>query len=74
MSSMNHERKVKTSAFFALALVIFVSALALGLGVLSSAVRAQEDESRCPVMSQPLDEGYGVTEAVARSECLPVGP
>ena len=67
---MRIEPMIKLFALLSLSLALLVAAIALGIGFPPSSVQAQEKSvSLCPVLSVPLDEGYGVTRTVLRPVC-----
>jgi hypothetical protein len=67
---LRHGPMVKVLALLSLTLALLVAAIALGVGFPPESVQAQEGAATaCPMVSIPLDEGYGVTRTVLRPVC-----
>jgi hypothetical protein len=71
MRVSKHELKMKVAALISLTLLLLLCGVALGIGFPPAAVQAEEGVTGpCAMVSQPLDEGYGVSRTVMRRICV----
>ena len=67
---------MKVATLLCLTMGLLIAAIAVGIGFPPAPVQAQEEAApaACPMVSVPLDEGYGVSRLVLRQECGRIAP